>query len=207
TDMSQPLGHAIGNSNEVIEAIETLKGNGPDDITELALQLASYMIFAGEKASSPEEGYAMAKEALHNGKALEKLGAFIQGQNGNAKVIEDYGLFPQPAYEVNVVATKELMGNETQAYVTHIDARMIGLASQHTGAGRATKEDVLDLSAGIYLHKKRGDQVAIGEVLASVYSMDLKKAKRGCEEVEKGFSVSREKPEKRPIVLEIIRRK
>lgn len=206
TDMSQPLGRAVGNSNEVIEAIETLKGKGPEDITELALQLASYMIYMGGKATSEEEGYSMAKEVLNNGSALEKLGEFIQGQGGDRCVVDDYSLFPQPAHVIDVVATGDLMNGKIVAYISEIDARVIGLASQHTGAGRATKEDKLDLSAGIYLHKKCGDEVREGMVLASVYAMDLSKVEKGSEEVIKGFFLSEEKPDKMPIVLEIVQR-
>lgn len=204
TDMSQPLGKAVGNSNEVIEAIEVLKGNGPADIRELALQLASYMIYLGGKANSQEVGYAMAKDVLENGKALEKLEDFVEGQGGNKEAIHNYQLFPQPAYQIDVLATKELMGQDKEGYIFDIDARIIGLASQHSGAGRATKAEELDLSAGIYLHKKRGDQVSEGDVIASVYAMDQKKAEKGSEEAAKAFIVRKEKPQLRKIVLEII---
>ena len=147
TDMNQPLGKAVGNSLEVIEAIETLKGNGPEDITELSLTLAGVMIYAGGKAASREEGHSLAEEMLKNGKALEKLTQFIEGQGGNSGVVKDYQLFPQPAYKQELIC-------EQVGYVSQIAARAIGLASQHSGAGRATKEDAIDLSAGIYLHKK-----------------------------------------------------
>ncbi len=197
TDMSQPLGKAVGNSNEVIEAIETLKGKGPEDITELSLTLAGIMIFAGGKASSMEEGHAMAKEVLTNGKALEKLKLFIEGQGGNSKVVEDYSLFPQYKEKVDVLAVED-------GFVGSIAARSIGLASQHSGAGRATKEDQIDLSAGIYINKKVGDEVTKGDVLASVYGMDRDKIEKGAKEAGKAFTISPEKPEKMILIIKIL---
>ncbi len=197
TDMSQPLGKAVGNSNEVIEAIETLKGRGPEDITELSLTLAGIMIFAGGKATSMEEGHHMAKEAMANGKALEKLKLFIEGQGGNSKVVEDYSLFPQYKEKVDVLATED-------GFVWSIGARSIGLASQHSGAGRATKEDQIDLSAGIYINKKVGDKVIKGDALASVYGMDRDKIVKGAKEAEKAFIISEEKPEKKKLILKIL---
>lgn len=209
TDMNQPLGRAVGNSNEVIEAIETLKGNGPEDITELALTLASYMIYAGEKASSPEEGYAMARKVLDSGEALEKLSAFMKGQGGDARVIDDYTLFPQPAYSALVKATPDRMvdlsGNSFgKGYLTQIEARTIGLASQHSGAGRATKQDVLDLSAGIYLHKKVGDKVNPGDVLATVYGSDKNKVEQAAKEAILAFYFGIDKPEKPVLIKKVI---
>lgn len=205
TDMSQPLGKAIGNSNEVIEAIETLKGRGPEDITELALTLAGMMIFAGAKAESPEEGKEKARNALQTGAALEKFASFIEGQRGNSKVVNDYSLFPQPIYSMDVVAPKRFVmtsgciscGNikaKQGQFVTEISARAIGLASQHSGAGRTSKEDTIDLSAGVYLKKKIGDAVLPGEILAVVYGNDLQKIKMGAAEAEKAFKIGVEPP-------------
>jgi len=197
TDMSQPLGKAVGNSNEVIEAIETLKGHGPEDITELSLTLAGIMIFAGGKAASMEEGHIMAKEVMDNGKALEKLKLFIEGQGGNSKVVDDYSLFPQYKEKMDVLASDD-------GFVWSIGARSIGLASQHSGAGRATKEDQIDLSAGIYIGKKVGDKVIKGDILASVYGMDRDKIEKGAKEAEKAFIISKEKPEKKKLIIKIL---
>jgi pyrimidine-nucleoside phosphorylase len=197
TDMSQPLGRAVGNSNEVIEAIETLKGRGPEDITELSLTLAGIMIFAGGKAKSMEEGHIMAKQVMDNGKALEKLKLFIEGQGGNSNVVDDYTLFPQYKEKVDVLATED-------GFIGSIGARSIGLASQHSGAGRATKEDKIDLSAGIYINKKVGDNVTKGEVLASVYGMERDKIEKGAKEAEKAFIISQKKPEKQRLIIKIL---
>ena len=197
TDMSQPLGRAVGNSNEVIEAIETLKGNGPLDITELALTLAGIMIFAGEKAKTMEEGYSMASHALKSGKALEKLKIFIEGQGGDSRVIDDYSLFPQNTISMDVIAMED-------GYVSEIKAKAIGLASQHSGAGRGTKEESIDLSAGVYLEKKVGDKVLKGEVLAKVYGNNKDKVKTGVKEAMNAFTIEKKEIVKKPLIIKII---
>ncbi|WP_027399396.1 thymidine phosphorylase [Anaerovorax odorimutans] len=209
TDMNQPLGRAIGNSNEVIEAIETLKGNGPDDITQLSLTLASYMIYIGGKASSPDEGYKMAVSALKSGNALKKLIKLIKGQGGNIDVVNDYTLFPQPAWSVEIKVTREMMMDENgglseKKYISNIDTKNIGLASQHLGAGRATKEDIIDLSAGIYLHRKLGDSVSLGDVLATISGTDYSRKESGIKEVSKVFSFGNIKPEKQTLIKKVI---
>jgi pyrimidine-nucleoside phosphorylase len=197
TDMSQPLGHAIGNALEVIEAIETLKSRGPEDITELALKLSAYMVYIGEKADSPESALEMVKEKLRSGAALNKLSQFIQGQGGDPKVIEDYNLFPKAQYELQINA-------ESSGFVHKIDARAIGRASQHAGAGRETKEDILDLSAGIVLHKKVGDEVQKDEVLAILYGNDLEKLTKASEIAAEAFTILGEQTEKPILIKKII---
>lgn len=182
TDMSQPLGKAVGNSLEVIEAIETLKGYGPEDITELAVRLAGIMVYLGGKAVSPEVGTDMAKEALKSGAGLTQLKRFIGRQGGNMDVVDNYELFPQAGVMRELVADKD-------GYVKEIKARKIGIASQHTGAGRATKEDVIDLSAGIYLNKKVGDKVEKGEVLATFYGNDANKVLAGLQTAREAFEI------------------
>lgn len=197
TDMNQPLGHAVGNSNEVVEAIETLKGKGPVDITQLALTLSGIMIYAGGHAETMEEGMEKAKEALHSGRALEKLASFIEGQGGDPAVVEDYSLFPQPTTYQKVLA-------QESGYVTEIQARSIGLASQHSGAGREKKEDPIDLSAGILLRKKVGDGVVKGDVLAEVSGRDSLKVRLAAEEAAKAFTIGPAAPAQGPIIIRII---
>lgn len=197
TDMNQPLGHAVGNSLEVIEAIETLKGRGPSDITELSLKLAGIMIYLGGRAKTFAEGELMAKQALYSGAALAKLKTLITRQGGNPAVIEDYDLFGSP------VCTMELTAAEA-GYITAIHAKTIGLASQHIGAGRQAKEDSVDLAAGIYLHKKVGDKVAKGEVLASLYGGSKAKVSAAVKEAAKAFVIEKEKPETGALVKEIL---
>ena len=197
TEMGQPLGCAVGNSLEVIEAIETLKGKGPEDITELAERLAGIMVYLGGKAATPEEGHAMAAEALASGKGLAQFRKFAQAQGGNPAVVDDYTLFPQAAQHLELLA-------ETDGYVQKIAARTIGLASQHTGAGRATKEDQIDLAAGVYLHKKVGDAVKQGDVLATFYGNDPAKLENGRQEAAKAFTIGIAQPERPQLIKKII---
>lgn len=197
TEMGQPLGCAVGNALEVIEAIETLKGNGPEDITELAERLAGIMIYLGGKADTPEQGHDMAAEALRSGKGLTQMRRFIAAQGGDSRVVDDYSLFPQAKYKTELKAEKS-------GYVSKIAARTIGLASQHTGAGRATKEDEIDLAAGILLNKKVGDSVQEGDVLASFYGNDESKLKNAVAEAEKAFEISETQVERPKLIKKII---
>ncbi len=197
TDMSQPLGCAVGNSLEVKEAIETLKGCGPSDITTLSLKLAGLMIYLGGKAKSAAEGEQMAEQALYNGAALEKLRTLIARQGGDPAVTEDTALLPQAAF------SQEITALET-GFVTAIDARTIGLASQHTGAGRASKEDEVDLSAGIVLQRKVGDKVEKGDVLMRIYANDQTKLSAASREAEAAFVIGTQKPQQNVLMKEIL---
>lgn len=163
SDMSQPLGYAIGNSLEVIEAVETLKGQGPADLTELCLVLGSKMIVAGGKAESIDEARTMLKAVIDDGSALELFGKLIEAQGGNASIIHDTSLLPTAKHQIEVPAT-------ASGYVTKIEADDIGVAAMLLGAGRATKEDRIDLAVGIVLTKKIGDLVQKGEPLAIIHS-------------------------------------
>lgn len=194
TDMSQPLGRAVGNSLEVIEAIETLKGKGPEDITELSLTLAAYMVYVGGQAQSPQEGRALVEMVWKNGQALDKLRQMISAQGGEPGVIEDYSLFPQGTLHCEALA-------EEEGFVSAIQARFIGLASQHLGAGREKKEDSIDLSAGMVLQKKVGDPVGKGEALAVLTGSSSEKMQAACLQVQQAFSISREAP-KRPLLIQ-----
>lgn len=163
SDMSQPLGFAIGNALEVIEAIDTLKGQGPDDLTELCLVLGSKMIVAGGKADSIDEARDMLKAVIADGSALELFGKLIEAQGGNAAIIHDISLLPTAKYQIEVPAL-------TSGYVTKMEADDIGVAAMLLGAGRATKEDEIDLAVGIVLRKKIGDTVQQGEPLAIIHT-------------------------------------
>lgn len=197
TEMGQPLGKAVGNSLEVIEAIETLKGKGPEDITELAERLGGIMIYLGGQAATPEEGYDRARTALQDGSGLHQLQRFIAAQGGDPAVIDDYGLFPQPR------GSRQLLAQE-DGYVARIEARQIGLASQYTGAGRATKEAEIDLSAGICVEKKIGDAVRKGDVLATLYGNDEKRVAAAEAEAAKAFVITKDVVKKPVLIKEII---
>lgn len=193
TDMSQPLGNAVGNSLEVIEAIEVLKGNGPEDITELSLKLAGMMVYLGKIAETPEEGIKLAENALTSGAALNKFRAFVAGQGGNEQVAEDYSLFPQSSEKVEVTAWEN-------GYISSIDAMAVGNASQHSGAGRETKEDVIDLAAGIYFNKKTADYVNKGDVICTVYGNDAAKVQKAADELKEAIEISPTEPAK-PLLI------
>jgi pyrimidine-nucleoside phosphorylase len=163
SDMDQPLGYAVGNSLEVMEAIDTLKGAGPQDLTDLCLTLGAYMLILSKKVHSVEEGKVILNEKLQSGEALQKLSQLIESQGGEKAVINNYNLFPQAKYIVDVHSA-------TEGYISHIDSEKIGIASLVSGAGRVTKESSIDLSAGIVLNKKLGDNVAKNEALATIYT-------------------------------------
>jgi pyrimidine-nucleoside phosphorylase len=197
TNMDQPLGRGVGNSIEIAEVIETLKGRGPADITELSLKLASYMIYAGDAAGSQKEGYEKASLALRSGAGLDKLRELIAGQGGDPAVIDDSSLLPSAKFSVTVCS-------DADGYVGRIAAHDIGLASQRAGAGRETKDDVIDLSAGVILHRKVGDPVRVGETLAVIYGNDEAKLNVAAELAKAAFYVASDKPEPAPLVHAVI---
>lgn len=163
SDMSQPLGYAIGNALEVKEAIETLKGNGPEDLTELCLTLGSHMVCLAKKAETLEEARVMLQRAIKDGTALETLKIFLSSQGGDASVVDDPAKLPQAKY------TFELEAKES-GFVSEMVADKMGTAAMLLGAGRATKDSVIDLAVGLVLRKKVGDPVKKGESLLTIYS-------------------------------------
>lgn len=173
SDMSQPLGFAIGNALEVKEAIDTLNGHGPEDLTELCLTLGSYMVLLAKKADSIEEARNMLKEVIQNGKALEVFKTFLASQGGDASVVDDPSKLPNAPYKMELPATQD-------GYIKDIVADEIGTAAMMLGAGRETKDSVIDLAVGLVLHKKVGDFVKEGESLLTIHSNteDVEKVKQ-----------------------------
>jgi pyrimidine-nucleoside phosphorylase len=168
TDMNQPLGNAVGNSLEIIQSIEILKGNGPSDITKLVKTEAAYMIMLGEKADSFEQAMEKVNKVINDGSALDVYKRMIEAQNGNGKVIEDYSIFPQAKEIIEVKSDKS-------GYVSEIDAMSVGIASLMLGAGRENIDSKLDYAVGIKLQKKVGDKVEKDDVLAEFYVNDKTK--------------------------------
>ena len=162
TDMDRPLGFAIGNSLEVVEAIETLQGNGPADLTELCIALASHILCLAEKGNYTE-CEKMVKKAIENRSALQMFADMVAAQGGDKEWILHPENFPKAAYSYEVKAEKD-------GYIIGVDTENYGVASLLLGAGRNTKEDVIDPTAGIMLCKKTGDFVKKGETLAVLYS-------------------------------------
>ncbi|WP_140921218.1 pyrimidine-nucleoside phosphorylase [Limnobaculum xujianqingii] len=163
SDMSQPLGFAIGNALEMQEAIDTLRGKGPADLTELTLVLGSQMVMLAKKAKTLEEARQMLLEVINNGKALEKFKEFLANQGGDASVVDHPERLPQAKFKIEVPA-------KTAGVVANIIADEIGVAAMLLGAGRATKEDDIDLAVGLMLHKKVGDSVQTGDSLVTIYA-------------------------------------
>ena len=163
SDMSQPLGFAIGNALEVQEAIDTLKGHGPADVVDLCLTLGSQMAHLAGVGKDLDEARELLEANLHNGKALEVFKTFVAAQGGNPDVADDPDLMPKAAYQTEVLAHKD-------GYVAELVADQLGVASMMLGAGRATKESEIDLAVGLVLHKKVGDKVAKGEALLTIHS-------------------------------------
>ena len=163
SDMSQPLGEAIGNSLEVVEAIETLQGNGPADLLEMCYVLGSQMVVLAKKADSLESARQLLEAALQSGRAFEKFKEMIASQGGDVSYIEQPEKLLTAAYEIPLLA-------KTSGVVTKLVANEIGIAAMMLGAGRKTKDDTIDYAVGLKLHKKIGDPVAAGEALLTIHS-------------------------------------
>lgn len=198
SDMDQPLGFAIGNALEVREAIETLQGKGPADLTELCLTLGAHMVVLGGKAKDVSEAKALLQRQLDSGEALSKFKQFIAAQGGDASVADDVELLPQAAQQVEVKAA-------AAGYIASIHAEQLGIAAMLLGAGRATKEATIDYSVGIIIRKKVGDSVSEGDTLAVLHtrandsSLDEVAAK-----VRDAYIISTDKPEERPLLLSVV---
>ncbi len=192
TDMSQPLGMAIGNSLEVIEAIETLKGKGAPDLLELCLHLGANMLLIAKKASDYDEAKKILEELIANGKAIEKMAEFIAAQGGDKAVIEDYSLLPQAKNEYQVLAKEN-------GYVQVFHSEKVGVCALNLGAGRVKIDDDINLGAGIVLNKKIGDKVEKGELLATLYT-DLEDVESIISDFENALVIGNEAKEQ-PLIL------
>lgn len=168
TNMDEPLGKAVGNALEIKEAIDTLKGNGPEDLYELTLVLGSKLLVLAGKANNEQDGRKMLIEVVNNGKALEKLKELVENQGGDVNYIDNPDLLPKAKYVIEVKSTKE-------GHVKSINAEDVGKCALALGAGRETKESQIDLAAGIVLNKKVDDKVEIGEILAYIHGNDISK--------------------------------
>ncbi|GAA0708270.1 pyrimidine-nucleoside phosphorylase [Paraclostridium ghonii] len=197
TDMDEPLGFAIGNSLEVIEAIETLKGRGPKDFVMLCETLGAYMLLLAKVVDNFEDGKAKIQEAISSGSALDKLKEFIENQGGNSKIVDDYSLLPQAKEIMEIKALKT-------GYISRIEAEEVGVCAMMLGAGRETKEDELDLSAGIVLTKKVSDFVNEGETIAYMHYNKLDKIEGAKERFLKAYTISDEKVEPGKLVYGVV---
>lgn len=199
SDMDQPLGHAIGNALEIKEAVATLRGEGPADLEEVCLILASHMLILGGKAADEEEAKAILMAQLDSGEALNKLKRMVAAQGGDMEQIENPELLPVAELKVGVKA-------ESGGYVDSIQAEEIGIAAMMLGAGRETKDSVIDLAAGVELRKKIGDPVKAGETLAVLHLNRSHEAGRAEAErrVLAAYGISGAKVPRRPLVFALV---
>jgi pyrimidine-nucleoside phosphorylase len=195
TAMEQPLGRTVGNHLEVVEAFETLHGRGPADLTELVLTLAAEMLLAGSLASSHEEALAKLNTLLEDGSALEMMRRFIAAQGGDPAVVDEPARLGIPRYAREVRAV-------TSGYVTRLDARKVGQTAVLLGAGRERKDAEIDLLAGIKLHKKIGDYVEQGDLLAEIFTGTEEKLPAAAAEITAAYEFAAQKPAAKPLIIE-----
>lgn len=194
TDMDQPLGHAVGNSLEIREAVETLRGEGPPDLAELALGACGQLLALSDLGVDEEEGRRRAEETVSSGAALERYETWIRAQGGD------------PSFEALPVApVVRPVPAPDSGYVERIATTAVGVAALHLGAGRAAKDDVIDHSVGVLCRAKRGDRVEKGESVAEVHAADERGAAVAVEEVAACYRVADAAPAQVPIVLEVLR--
>ena len=196
TDMDRPLGAAIGNSLEVIEAINTLKGNGPEDLTELSVALASHMLVISDRGNY-EECEKNVRRVIENGEALMTFANMVEAQGGNKDWILNPELFPIAPYSMDVKAEKD-------GYIIGVNTEGYGVASLLLGAGRNTMADKIDFSAGITLKKKTGDKVSSGDVIATLYTSDESKFEAAKKRLIESTFIGDSKPDVEPLILDIV---
>ncbi len=194
TDMDQPLGHAVGNALEIREAVETLQGDGPPDLRELVLSAAGHLLALSDLGVDADEGRRRAEQAIASGEAHAAYERWIRAQGGDP----DIDALP------TAPAVRDVPAPET-GYVEAIGTTALGLASLHLGAGRVTKEDVIDHAVGVVCRSKRGDELERGEPLATIHARDDVAAERAVAEVASCFRIGPEAPDPRPIVLDVVR--
>lgn len=197
TNMNEPLGHAVGNSIEVIEAIEFLKGNCPKDLKDVTFALAVQTLLRVGKANSEAEAYAMLEDVLTSGKALQKLKTLIISQQGDASVVEDYSKLPQAKNKVEIYSQKS-------GFISHIKPLNIAKATKLLGAGRTLKDDKIDYAVGINLNKKAGDNVSENELLATIYVNDEKNLTEAKELTTNAFLIENKIRKSSPMIFDII---
>jgi pyrimidine-nucleoside phosphorylase len=197
TDMNQPLGYAIGNALEIMEASQTLQNAGPADLTKLSLELAARMIFLGKVAATLEEARMLAEKHLVDGSAYKKLKDVVAAQGGNPQALDNFVLLP------NATGMREVTSPRA-GYVSSINAQDIGASSNMIGAGRDKKEDSIDPAVGIILEVKMGEKVDAGSVLCRLYYTREDRVDEAAEMVEDAFHVSSQKPDERELILEVV---
>jgi pyrimidine-nucleoside phosphorylase len=197
TDMNQPLGYAVGNALEIMEASQTLQNAGPADLTKLSIELAARMIFLGKKTASLDDARRLAEKHLVDGSGYRKFKQVVAAQGGNAQALDKFELLP------NATGMREIT-SPRGGYVSAINAEDIGVASNMIGAGRDKKEDTIDPAVGIILEVKTGEKVDAGSVLCRLYYTKEDRVEEAAEMVEDAFSLSPQKPDERELILEVV---
>lgn len=197
SDMSQPLGHSVGNILEVQEAMEALRGNGAADLMEACITLATYMLLGVGRASDPEEAKELLLETIRNKSALEKFREFVGAQGGDVSYVDTPGKFPKTAFSEDIISLED-------GYVSEIVTDEVGMTSLMLGGGRETKDSVIDLSVGILIRKKVGDYVKKGEPIATLYANDAEKLRAAKPRLQKAYRFSKERREAPKHVLGIV---
>jgi pyrimidine-nucleoside phosphorylase len=198
SDMEQPLGNAIGNALEVAEAIATLRGHGPADLSEHCLVVAAEMLLLGGKCDTPQAGREILEQALRSGRALDKFEEWIGAQGGDAGVVSDITIMPQARLDADVKAPRS-------GYIAGINAMIVGMTCVALGAGRAKKSDPIDYAVGLVLHKKVGERVADGEPLLTVYANAASKLAEARQELVSAYTWSDTPVQPAPLIRRIIR--
>ncbi|WP_350344708.1 pyrimidine-nucleoside phosphorylase [Proteinivorax tanatarense] len=197
TNMNQPLGEAIGNSLEVIEAFETLKGRGPKDLTDLCITVAGHMLVIAKIFDNNKLAENEVREVIEKGKSLDKMKEFIAGQGGNSRVVDNYDLLPVAQY-------KHQLESPAEGYISKIEAEELGKIAMMLGAGRAVITDSIDHSVGIKVHKKQGDRIKKGEHIATIYSNEDKLNSNIEKRTIDSFHVTPTKVEKEPLIYGVV---
>ena len=193
TDMDQPLGRAVGNALEVREALDTVRGNGPEDFTELVLGACAHLLALSDLGVDEAEGRRLAEQAVADGSAAEVWSRWIAAQGGDP----DESALPVAPVVREVVAPRA-------GHIGRLGAIAVGVAALHLGAGRASKEDEIDHAVGVVCHRKRGDAVEEGDVLAEVHARDDASATAGVEEVLAAYEIGDAPPAAHPLVLDVL---
>ncbi len=197
TDMDQPLGYAVGNALEVIEAINTLKGEGPEDLTKLVLNLGTYMVLAARDDLDKETVRKELERVISDGSALDKMAEFVKAQGGD----------PDAVYNTDKLKISDTITEvcaDSDGYIQSIQSELIGKASMILGGGRTAKDDVIDLSVGVVLSKKIGDKVSKGDVIARIYCDNADKTKEAETMIKDAYTFSQEYVEKNVLIKGIV---
>lgn len=197
SDMDQPLGFTIGHTLEVKEAIETLKGKGPQDLTKLCMRYAAILLHKAKKVKTVEEAETLLKKNIASGKAVEKFREFVEAQGGNPEVIENYDIMPKAEHQIEILS-------DNAGFITQLSAIDVAETAKLLGAGRDKKEDSIDLGVGVDLKVKRGQKVNKGTLLAVLHANNLKHIEQALKLIQGAFTIGDKAPPTQPLIREVI---